>query len=166
MRPHGTPEQLETRRQLAARLLPQGYGVSEIARMVGVRPSSVTRWKQALEKRGPEGLRAIPHPGPAKKLSDPQRKRLLRLLLKKPSAHGFPTELWTLARVAQVIEKHFGVHYDPSHVYRILKALGWSSQKPERRARERDEEAIERWRTHDWPRIKKRPKKTTQHCSA
>lgn len=163
MRPQGTAEQLEVRRRLAVRLLQQGHGVCAVARMVGVGPGSVTRWKQAFAACGQKGLRAKPHPGPRKKLPDRQRRQLLRLLAKGPRAHGYPTELWTFARVAEVIEQRFGVHYDPSQVYRILKKLGWSSQKPERRARERDPQAIERWRTQDWPRIKKRPKKAAQH---
>jgi len=163
MRTKGSPEQLEARRQVAGRLLQQGHRVSEVARMVGVRPGSVSRWKQALEAHGAEGLKAKPHPGPRKKLSDRQRQQLVRLLRKGPRAYGYQTELWTFARVAAVIEVQFGVHYDPSQVYRILKALGWSSQKPERRAREHDEQAIERWRHRDWPRIKKRPKKASKH---
>jgi transposase len=163
MRPHGTPEQLETRRRLAVRLLQQGHGESEVARMVGVRPSSITRWKQAFKAWGADGLKPKRHPGPPKKLSDRQRRQLPRLLLKGPSAYGYRTELWTFARVAAVIEKEYGVHYDPSQVYRILKELGWSSQKPERRAREHNQQAIEQWRRQDWPRIKKRPKKASKH---
>ena len=92
-----------------------------------------------------------------------QRRQLPRLLLRGPSAYGYQTELWTFARVAAVIEKEYGVHYDPSQVYRILKDLGWSSQKPERRAREHNEQAIAQWRRQDWPRIKKRPKKAPKH---
>jgi transposase len=163
MRTKGSPKELETRRRLAARLLQQGHGVSEVAEMIGVRPGSVSRWKQALEAYGTDGLKAKPHPGPPKKLSDRQRQRLPRLLSKGPRAHGYHTELWTFARVAAVIEKEYGVHYDPSQVYRILKDLGWSSQKPERRAREHNEQAIEQWRGQEWPRIKKRPKKAPKH---
>jgi len=65
--------------------------------------------------------------------------------------------------VAAVIEKQYGVHYDPSQVFRILRDLGWSSQKPERRAREHNQQAVEQWRRQDWPRIKKRPKKPSKH---
>ena len=87
-----------------------------------------------------------------------QRARLLKLLLKGAVAHGYSTDLWTLPRVAEVIAKTFGVHYHPAHVWKILRGEGWSCQKPERRARERDEEAIDRWRAERWPHIKKRPK--------
>jgi len=104
------------------------------------------------------GLDAKPHPGRVARLSHKQRRQLVRLLLKGPTAHGYHTDLWTLARIAQVIYKRFGVRYAPSHVWRILTALGWSCQKPERRARERNEEAIARWRKKDWLRIKKSEK--------
>jgi len=80
-------------------------------------------------------------------------------LLRGAHAHGYPTELWTLKRVAELIRKRFGVQYDPSGVWHVLRNMGWSCQKPERRARERDDEAIARWRKKDWPRIKKSPKK-------
>jgi len=86
-----------------------------------------------------------------------QRRRLAKVLLKGPRHHGYSTELWTLERVAEVIAMNFGVEYHPGHVWKILRAMAWSCQKPERRARERDEEAIRRWREVDWPRIKKRP---------
>jgi transposase len=101
-------------------------------------------------------LKAKPVPGRPLKLSRAKRRRIGGLLQKGAVHHGFATELWTLARVAEVIESHFGVSYHPSQVWRILLSLGWSCQKPESRARERDEEAIARWRRVDWPRIKKR----------
>jgi transposase len=126
--------------------------------MVGVTPGAVVAWRQQYERKGEAGLAAKPHPGRKAKLSPAQRKKLLRLLKKGPQAHGYATDLWTLPRVAEVIRRRFGVRYDPSHVWRILNALGWSAQKPERRARERDEEGIDRWRKRDWPRIKKSAK--------
>lgn len=163
MRTKGSAEELRVRRQIAARPLQRGHGVRAVARMVGVRPGSVSRWKQALETHGIEGLKAKPHPGPPRKLSDRQRRRLPRPPLKDPRAHGYQTGPWTLARVAAAIEKEYGVHYDPSQVYRILKDLGWSSQKPERRAREHNRQAIAQWRQQDWPRIKKSPQKVSEH---
>jgi transposase len=87
-----------------------------------------------------------------------QRTRLLNLLLKGATAHGFSTDLWTLPRVAEIIAKTFGVRYHPAHVWKILRGEGWSCQKPERRARERDEDAIKQWRAERWPHIKKRKK--------
>ena len=126
-----------------------------MARRVGVTPGAVVAWRNAHEKKGEAGLAAKPHPGRKPKLSLAQRKKLIRLMKKGPRANGYKTDLWTLPRVAEVIRKQFGVRYDPSHVWRILDALDWSAQKPERRARERDEPGIARWPKRDWPRIKK-----------
>jgi transposase len=166
MRPHGSAEELERRRRRGVALLLKGHGVREVARMVGVSPGAVVAWRDRYMERGDPGLAAKPHPGRKPKLSDAQRKKLIGLLTKGPRAHGYRTDLWTLPRVAEVIHKRFGVRYDPSHVWRILNALGWSAQKPERRARERDERAIARWRKKDWPRIKKSAKKRPSHRSA
>jgi transposase len=159
MRPLGTAEELERRRRRAAALLDEGRGVREVARMVGASAGSVTRWRQALEKRGDAALRAKPHPGRSPKLSAKQRQKLARLLTQGPCRHGYSTELWTLKRVAELIERHFGVMYESSSVWHVLKRMGWSCQKPERRARERNEDAIAQWRSKDWPRIKKRSTK-------
>jgi len=86
-------------------------------------------------------------------------RRLARLLLQGPQRHGYANALWTLPRIAALIRRHFGVKYDPSGVWHVLHRMGWSCQKPERRAREHDEDAVAAWRTEEWPRIKKRPKK-------
>ena len=104
-------------------------------------------------------LAAKPHPGKPSRLTAAQRQRLAKLLLQGARKHGYSTELWTLARVAELIAMKFGVEYHPGHVWHVLRGMGWSSQKPERRARERDEQAVATWRRGDWPRIKKRPKK-------
>jgi len=158
MRPHGSAEELERRRRRGVALLLKGHGVREVARMVGVTPGAVGAWRKRYVKKGEAGLTAKPHPGRKARLSLVQRKKLIRLLKRGPGAHGYKTDLWTLPRVAEVIHKQFGVRYDPSHVWRILNAMGWSAQKPERRARERDEGRIEYWRKKDWPRIKKSAK--------
>lgn len=156
MRPKGSAEALEMRRQIAGKLLEEGKGLREVARLVGASPSSVFRWKEAMDAGGPAALAAKPHPGRPARLGAPQKRALLTILRQGPRAVGFNTELWTLRRVAQVIEREFGVRYHPGHVWTILRTLGWSAQKPERRARERDEAAIKRWRTQEWERIKKR----------
>ena len=109
----------------------------------------------AMDAGGVKALAAKPVPGRPPKLDLAQRQRLGQLLLKGPAHFGYHTQLWTLERIAEVIERTFDVTYDPSQVWRILLDLGWSCQKPESRARERDERAIERWRKVDWPRIKK-----------
>jgi transposase len=146
---------LEARRRRAVALLQEGRGIQEVARIVGAWPGSVVRWRDAYRRAGEKGLKAKPHPGRKPKLSAQQRKQLLKLLEKGPLAHGYHNDLWTLSRVGQVIQKHFGVHYHPCHVWRILGSLGWSCQKPQRRARERDEHAIQTWRAKRWPHIKK-----------
>ena len=156
MRPKGSAQELEVRRQIGGRLLQEGKGVREVARLLGASPSSVSRWKQALEEGGVEALKAKPHGGRRSRLTPEQKGSLEQVLLKGPRAAGFATDLWTLARVAQVIERLFGVKYHPGHVWYILRGMDWSCQKPERRARERNEAAIAHWRERDWPRIKKR----------
>ncbi len=138
-------------------MLQQGKGISEVARLLGVMPTSVFRWKKALQEGGLEALEAKPHPGRRSALSAKQKEELVALLRQGPLAAGFATDLWTLERVAQVIKKRFGIEYHPSHVWRILRDLGWSPQKPDRRARERNEEAIAAWRDETWPQIKKKP---------
>ncbi len=159
MRPKGSAEVLEERRRIAARMLQAGKGVREVARLVGASPGSVSRWKKALEQGGMEALKAKPHPGRPPKLSEQQKQELAAILRKGPIAAGFPTDLWTLKRVAVVIERHFGVKYHPSHVWKVLRSMGWSAQKPERRARERDEAAIRHWREKTWPQVQKKPAK-------
>lgn len=158
MRPKGTAQELERRRHRAIALLNGGHGICEVARMVGVHAGSVVRWRDAYKQGGMKALKSRPPPGRPPKLSCRERQQLIHLLKKGPAAHGYRTSLWTLSRVAEVIHKNFSVHYHPSQVWRILKAMDWSCQKPERRARERDEKAIARWRRKDWSGIKKSPK--------
>jgi transposase len=138
-------------------MLQQGKGVREVARLVKASPSSVSRWKKELEKGGEEALAAKKHPGRPPRLTERQKKELEQILLKGAEAAGYATDLWTLARVAEIIEREFGVKYHPGHVWYILRDMGWTCQKPERRARERDEAAIAQWRKEKWPRIKKEP---------
>jgi transposase len=157
MRTKGSAAELEQRRRQAVALLEEGLKGAQVARVLGVSGAAVTRWKQAYQTAGPAGLTATPHPGGQSRLTAKQRQRLAKLLLQGPRRHGYRTELWTLRRVAEVIAGTFGVRYHPCHVWKVLRGLGWSCQKPERRARERDEEAIARWRGEDWPRIKKGP---------
>lgn len=156
MRPKGTAQELERRRYRAIALLNEGRGICEVARMVGVHGGSVVRWRDAYKQAGLKALKSKPPPGRPPKLSQAERQQLIRLLKKGPAAHGFRTALWTLSRVAEVIRRNFSVRYHPSQVWRILTAIGWSCQKPERRARERNERAVASWQRKDWPRIKKR----------
>lgn len=155
MRTPGTAAELEVRRRIAGELLLEGKKVAEVARTVKASWSAVKRWKVAVEQGGLEALTAKPHPGKPPRLCQKQKRKLITILRKGPLKAGYTTDLWTCPRVTEVIEKHFGVSYHPDHVWRVLQSLGWSCQKPEQRARERDEQAIARWRKKEWPRIKK-----------
>jgi transposase len=157
MRTPGKPKELECQRLQAFVLLEAGHRPGEVARRLGVSAAAVSRWKKISQRAGQAGLQAKPHPGPRPKLTAEQRQELDRLLRQGPLAHGYGTDLWTLKRIAEVIEKQFGVRYDRSGVWHVMRGIGWSCQRPEGRARERDEEAIARWRQRDWPRIKKSP---------
>lgn len=163
MRPYGSAVSLEKRRRRAIELLRQGLGLSAIARRLRAAVSSVHRWAQDWKQHGDTALAAKPVPGRPKKLAAQQRDRLLRLLLQGAMAQGFPNELWTLKRIASLIRKEFGVHYHPSHLWRVLQACGWSCQVPERRAIQRDEPAIAHWKRHTWPTIKKSSKTWRPH---
>jgi transposase len=137
------------------RLLDSGLTMEEVSHRVGTSIASVSRWHQALVEGGPAGLAAKPVPGRPPKLSQTECTRLLDLLLAGAMAYGYSNEIWTLKRIARVILKEFGVHYHPHHVWRVLRALRWSCQVPERRPVQRDEEAVEHWKRYQWPHIKK-----------
>jgi transposase len=155
MRKQGSAAELETRRRLAGRLLLEGTRIGEVMKIVGVSESSVKRWKRALKKGGMEALKAKPHPGRTPRLNAAHKRRLLRLLVAGPIKAGYRNDLWTCSRVAEVIAKKLQVSYHPCHVWKILRSLGWTSQKPEQQARESDDDAIARWRKRDWSRIKR-----------
>jgi len=155
MRPHGSPEQLEKRRRRAVELLNKGMSLSAIASRIGCSPSSVFLWRESYRRRGAPGLMAKPAPGRPPKLDASKKRVLARLLLKGALSCGYSTDLWTTRRVAKAIRERFGVEYHPNHLWRLLRGLGWSCQRPETRARERDEEAIEHWKRYKWPHIKK-----------
>ena len=156
MRPPGTAQQLERRRRQAIQLLKAGKKLSAVAQAVSASVSSVFRWYESYRRQGLKGLRPRPTPGRPPHLSASQKKRLATLLLKGPLAAGHRTDLWTLKRVAQLIRRQWGVGYHPCHVWKLLQSLGWSCQKPERRALQRDDAAIAHWRRSRWPHIKKR----------
>jgi transposase len=166
MRPPGSAEELERRRRRAIELLTQGLAPVEVAHMIGVDRRSVRRWKAAYRKKGTAALRARPTPGRPSELDAKARRQLERLLLKGAQAAGFDTDLWTCPRVAQVIEQRLGVTYHVDHIGRLLHGLGWSPQKPERRALERDEDAIRRWVKEQWPRVKKTPLAAARRSSS
>lgn len=150
-------EALEHRRLEAAKLLKQGLTEAEVARRVGVHRQSVNRWAQTLEEQGRRGLKRAARAGRKPKLSRAQLRELERMLERGPEAYGYDTGLWTLERVAELIDERFGVSFHRGHVWRVLRELGWSCQRPSGRARERDEAAIRRWKRKRWPELKKTP---------
>ena len=125
MRPKGSAAKLETRRRLAASMLAKGRGIREVARTIGAAPSSVKRWKDALEEGGKNALKSKPHTGRPSRLSVKQRQDLLKILQQGPRAANVRADQWTCRHVGTVIRRNFGVKYHPDHVSRILRALGW-----------------------------------------
>jgi transposase len=146
----------EGRRLRAFKLKQQGWSQQRIAEALGVSKGAVSQWmKRARDGGGVEALKRQPAPGASPRLSEEQRTKLPELLERGAEAHGFRGEAWTCERVAIVIRREFGVSYHPAHVSRLLKALRHSLQKPQRRANQRDEEAIEHWKEERWPSLKK-----------
>lgn len=166
MRPRGSPEELERRRQRAMSLLDEGLAPVEVAKRVGVDRRSVRRWSAARRHGGQRALKAKPAPGRPPKLPREDRARLEEILLEGAQAAGYPSDLWTCRRVAEVVARRFGVQYHPGHIARLLHGLGWSPQKPQRRAIERDDQRVQAWVKHDWPRIKKKPVGSTPRSSS
>jgi transposase len=149
---------LEARRLQAAELFAQGHTQAEVARTLGVSRQSAHLWHTRFQEGGVDALRSQGPTGPDPKVSDAQLAEIEQALLQGAKANGFDTDLWTLERVAVVISQLTGVRYHPGHVWVILRRrLGWTLQRPQRRASERDEEAIARWVQQEWPRIKRGP---------
>jgi transposase len=150
---------LEWRRFRALRLKRQGWSRNDIAEALGVCPVSVSRWCAQVRDGGPEALRAHPGPGRPPKLLPAQMRLITEFLWHGAEAYGFRGEVWTCARVARVIEEEFGVHYHKDHVGRLLRELHWTPQMPIRRAIQRDEDAIRRWRDEVWPDLQRRARR-------
>jgi transposase len=157
MRPQGSPAELERRRLRAIELLQRDIPVHVVAERLGVDRRSVRRWKRAYQQRGRAGLRARPAPGRPPKLSVAQRRRLARLVMAGPEAAGYRTGLWTCRRIVDLIRRHFGVTYHPDHVGRLLRACGFTPQRPQPRPKERADRRVREWRQGEWARVKKTP---------
>src|SRR6516165_2741775 len=149
---------LEWRRFRALHLLREGWSRHDIAEALGVSRMSVSRWFARARDGGPDALRARPSPGAPPKLSAAQKRMIPEFLWHGPEAYGFRGEVWTRARIAQVIEEEFGVRYHKGHVGKLLQELHWTPQVPIRRAIQRDEKAIQRWRHEVWPELQRRAK--------
>jgi transposase len=146
---------LERRRRQAATLFERGDRQADIARQLKVSRQAVSRWHKQWRAGGLEALQKSVTPGRPRRLEDKQLAEIEAALLQGARAHGYPTELWTLRRVSEVIAKVSGIEYHAGHVWRILRGLGWSRQKPARRAAERDPEKIEAWVKERWPELKR-----------
>ena len=147
--------ELERRLLQGARLLRRGVKPAEVARRLGVSRTSVMRWGRVLKTAGRRGLRRAPRTGRPPRLSADEKKRLVAALKAGAVAEGYATDLWTLPRVGKLIERIAGQRYSDSGVWRLLKGLGFSCQRPSGRAIQRDEAAIRRWKTRRWPALKK-----------
>lgn len=157
MRPHGSPQTLEQRRRSAVGFFRQNLSLHEIARRIGCHASSVMRWRAAWRRGGATALKAKPAPGRPARLTVSQKGRLVKWLTEGAMAHGYHTQLWTTQRISALIEERLGVRYHRNHVGKLLHQLGWSHQKPERRAFERNDVAIAEWKRSVWPAVKKTP---------
>jgi transposase len=145
---------LEQRRLEAARMFAHGASQAEVARTFGVSSQAVSTWYRRWHKGGEAALRGAGRVGRRPRLSAAELEAVAEALGTGPQGFGFDTDRWTLGRITQVIERLTGVRYHPGHVWRLLRRLGWSPQRPARRAAERDEAEIARWRAQEWPRIK------------
>jgi transposase len=143
----------------AWQLSQRGWGVRPIADALGASPSSVSVWLASARAHGPEVLCARPRIGAPARLTEAQLALLPDFLWHGPEAYGFRGDLWTCDRVKNVLLEEFGVAYHKGHVSRLLKGLGWTPQVPITRAIQRDEEAIQRWRDQDWPRLRRRARR-------
>jgi transposase len=153
-RDHGA---LEKRRLKAVKFFKVGLAHSEIARRLGVHRQSVGVWCRQWEKDGKNGLVSKGAAGPKCRLTPPQEETIAQAVRDGAVAAGYPTEVWTLPRLARLIQEQCGVKYHPGHVWHLLDRLGFSCQQPSRRALERNEPAIQRWQRHRWPALKKSP---------
>jgi transposase len=153
MRPPGTAAELERRRRLAVQRLQEGYSAQDVADFFDVAPRTVRRWRAEYRRRGDRGLNAKPPPGRPSRLSSGRVRQVLSWFRKNPKSFGFATELWTARRVAQVIQRKWDIRYNWRYLNGWLARHRITPQKPQRVALEADREAIERWKTEDWPRL-------------
>ena len=157
----------EGRRLRAWELHRAGWPGRRIAEALGVTPGAVSQWlRRAQEGGGREALRTKPRSGKQPRLTAEQRAQIPALLTKGAEAHGFIGDVWTTGRVATVIRRSFGVSYHPAHVSRVLRQIGWTLQKPIRRASQRDEGKIVAWREQEWPALSAKRRRSTARSSS
>jgi len=155
----------EERRKRAWALYQTGWKQKDIAEALGVTQGAVSQWIKRGRAGGEAGLAEQPKSGAPVRLSAADRQKLPGMLERGAESFGFRGELWTCARVGKLIEREFGVRYHPAHVSRILKDLGWTPQKPIRRAKQRKEAEIQHWKDVRWPELKKRRSKKDERSS-
>jgi transposase len=165
MRSKGSASELAARRRLAVQRVNEGWKQKDVAEFLGISVKAVGNWMAAYRIAGDDGLAGKPHPGAKPKLSKRQERSVLSWLSKSPEAFGYKTDIWTTRRLAEVIEKRFGVRFNSNYLAAWLTDRGYSPQKPETPALERNNPAIARWIAEEWPRLKKKPG-TTGHTSS
>ena len=158
-KPRSPRDWREGRRLRAWELHQHGWTGTAIAAALGVTKGAVSQWLKRAREGGVKALYTQPPPGPAPRLTAEQLGQLPGLLAQGTEAFGFIGEVWTAKRVAAIIRQEFGVRYHSDHVGRLLRTIGWSPQKPIRRATQRDEAAIERWITERWPALQAKPRR-------
>ncbi len=149
-----TRQQIQQLRQAAIGLFEKDLSNAEIARRLGVSRKTIVGWRQLYAAQGACGLQLNPA-GLPRRINEAQLQQVAEALLQGPQAHGYPTQLWTLPRIADLIEKLTGVRSHPGHVWWLLRHLGFTCQKPEGVAKERNEAKIAHWVAQEWPLIKK-----------
>ncbi len=147
---------LEKRRLKGGKLLARGVSKSEVARQLGVARQTVASWERRMAEDGRAGLKRG-ELGRPRQLDTEQERELGKTLMEGALTAGYPTELWTLPRIGKLISKRFGVEYSTGHLWHLLRRMGFSCQKPEKRAIQRNEAEIARWKRHTWPALKKKP---------
>jgi len=166
LRPRRDFDALHKRRRKAAALFAEGAGAAEVAAQLEVSIQAASVWRRRWQQEGEAGLAGAGRAGRRPRLSAEQIRSVELALLEGPRAHGFGNELWTLERVAEVIKRVTGIAYHPGHVWRILRQLGWSRQKPSRWAAERDPEKVEAWINERWPELKRGPSRSAPGSSS
>lgn len=157
-RPIGSGEKLEERRRRAVEMVEKDeLSQAEAARRLKVDARTVRKWMQWHRGRGVRDVQSRPTLGRPTRIGAAEQKKLTAILLRGPRAAGYPNDLWTCRRVAEVISRELGIEYHPNHVGKLLRKLGWSPQKPERQAIERDEKKVRAWKRRTLPAIKKKP---------
>lgn len=155
----------EARRLRGIYLHRKGWKQKEIADVLGVSKMAVSQWIKKFKMEGKKSLKAKIKPGAPSRLSEEKRYQVLELLYPGAEAWGFIGDIWTCARIGNVIERKFGVSYHRHHIAKIMKALDWSSHKLKVRASQRNEKIIKAWKKNAWPYIKKSQKREKDHIS-